>query len=245
MIAISVKEIFCALKQEETKSHQLSVILIYLIIQIFLKMDIISFLRKQFKGVFNPEKQAAYTCPYTGNTFYPGKYYDKSGNIVETAILGVEPALAEVMLFAGNFAPIGWAFCEGQLLAIAENDALFSLIGTIYGGDGITTFGLPDLRGRFLIGDGNGPGLSSRTLGTKAGTENETITTANMPTTGVTVPKVKNRAVGTATTGVVEGRVDGTKNLTVAGGGQSYPHLPPFLVLKYCIALQGLYPSRS
>jgi len=208
-------------------------------------MDIVSFLRKQFTGVLKPEKQTTFTCPHTGKTFYPGKYYDETGNITETAMLGSQPALAEVMLFAGNFAPSGWAFCEGQLLQISGYDALFTLVGTIYGGDGVTTFGLPDLRGRFLIGQGSGPGLSSRSLGERAGTEFVTVTAANMPATGQTVTKVKNRAVGTTSTGVVEGRVDGTKNLAVTGGGQSHPNIPPFLVLNYCIALVGIYPSRS
>ncbi|MEO1370355.1 MAG: tail fiber protein, partial [Acidobacteriota bacterium] len=85
-----------------------------------------------------------------------------------------EPFVGEVRMFAGNFAPRGWAFCDGQLLAVSQNDALFSLLGTIYGGDGRTTFGLPDLRGRIPIHAGSGPGLSPRRLGAKSGSENET-----------------------------------------------------------------------
>ena len=85
---------------------------------------------------------------------------------------GDEPILGEIVMFAGNFAPRGWALCEGQLLAISQNDALFSLLGTVYGGDGRTTFGLPDLRGRVSIGPGQGPGLPSYSWGQKGGENN-------------------------------------------------------------------------
>ncbi len=207
-------------------------------------MDILSFFTKHLNNVLRPEKQSTYTCPRSGKTFYSGKCYDQVGNLIETDALGSEPFIAEVMLFAGNFAPRGWALCQGQLLAISQYDALFSLVGTIYGGDGQTTFGLPDFRSRIPIGAGTGPGLSNRTLGEKSGAENITITNANMPTIAQTVPIVKNRAVGTASTGIVEGRIDGTKNLTV-GGGQSHTNVPPFLGMNYCIALEGIYPSRS
>ena len=92
-----------------------------------------------------------------------------------------EPFVGKIRMFAGNFAPRGWAFCDGQLLAVSQNDALFSLLGTIYGGDGRTTFGLPDLRGRIPIHAGTGPGLSPRSLGNKAGTEIETLTVNQIP----------------------------------------------------------------
>src|SRR4051812_19628298 len=92
-----------------------------------------------------------------------------------------EPFLAEIMIFAGNFAPRGWAFCNGQILSIAQNTALFSLLGTTYGGNGQTTFALPDLRGRVPIGVGQGPGLSSISLGEVGGTENVTLLTTQMP----------------------------------------------------------------
>ena len=92
-----------------------------------------------------------------------------------------EPYVGEIRMFAGNFAPRGWAFCDGQLLAVSQNDALFSLFGTIYGGDGRTTFGLPDLRGRIPLHQGHGPGLSERRLGSKGGGENETLTINQMP----------------------------------------------------------------
>lgn len=92
-----------------------------------------------------------------------------------------EPFIGQIEIFAGNFAPRGWAFCHGQLLQIASNTALFSLLGTIYGGDGRTNFALPDLRGRAPVGPGNGPGLSNRSLGQRGGAETVTLTTAQMP----------------------------------------------------------------
>eukprot|EP01060_Flectonema_neradi_P040985 TRINITY_DN953_c0_g1_i4.p1 TRINITY_DN953_c0_g1~~TRINITY_DN953_c0_g1_i4.p1 ORF type:complete len:254 (+),score=54.10 TRINITY_DN953_c0_g1_i4:140-901(+) len=98
-----------------------------------------------------------------------------------TQTLSVEGMIGEVRLFAGNFAPIGWALCDGQLLPIAQNTALFSILGTTYGGNGETTFGLPDLRGRVPIGPRNGPGLSSRQLGQKSGEENHQLSVNEMP----------------------------------------------------------------
>src|SRR3954468_23228168 len=92
-----------------------------------------------------------------------------------------EPFLGEIRMFGGNFAPRGWAFCNGQILSIAQNTALFSLLGTTYGGNGQTTFGLPDLRGRVAVSAGQGPGLSNYSLGELAGSESVTLTSANMP----------------------------------------------------------------
>jgi microcystin-dependent protein len=104
------------------------------------------------------------------------------------ATSSAEPFIGEVKWFAGNFAPRGWAFCDGQLLAISSNTALFSILGTMYGGNGITTFALPDARGRTLLHAGNGPGLSPRQIGSKFGTENDTLTVPQMPshTHGIT-----------------------------------------------------------
>ncbi len=93
----------------------------------------------------------------------------------------MNPFLAQIKLFAGNFAPRGWAFCHGQLLAISGNSALFSLVGTTYGGDGRTTFGLPDLRGRIAVGSGQGPGLTNRPLGSRGGVETVTLNTLELP----------------------------------------------------------------
>ncbi len=97
------------------------------------------------------------------------------------AAIAQEGFLGEVKLFAGNFAPRGWALCQGQLLPIAQNQALFSILGTIYGGDGRTTFALPDLRGRVPVGTGNGPGLSPSIIGRKGGSETQTLTVLNLP----------------------------------------------------------------
>ena len=93
----------------------------------------------------------------------------------------MDPFIGEIIMFGGNFAPRGWALCNGQLLSISQNSALFSILGTTYGGDGRTTFGLPDLRGRVSMHPGTGPGLSPRSLGQKGGAETETLTTSNMP----------------------------------------------------------------
>ncbi|MDF1642497.1 phage tail protein, partial [Thalassolituus oleivorans] len=92
-----------------------------------------------------------------------------------------EPFVGEIRMFAGNFAPRGWAFCDGQLMAVSQNDALFSLLGTVYGGDGRTTFGLPDMRGRLPVHQGQGPGLSLRRLGARYGEENVTLTVNEIP----------------------------------------------------------------
>ena len=111
--------------------------------------------------------------------------------------LGFEPFIGEVSLFAGNFAPNSWAFCNGQFLQIAQNTALFAILGTTYGGDGRTTFALPDLRGRVVMGTGTGPGLTGRNLGESLGLEGTTLTTANLASHGHAVPEI-TRIAGTA-----------------------------------------------
>lgn len=164
-------------------------------------------------------------------------------------------------MFAGSFAPRGWAFCDGQLLAVSQNDALFSLLGTIYGGDGRTTFGIPDLRGRIPIHAGHGPGLSERRLGAKGGEEQVTLTVDQLPSHSHPM---------TATTGAATGRDplgpqaelapataggDGYARQFQAvpmspaavgntGGSQSHTNLMPFLCVHFIIALFGIYPSR-
>jgi len=169
-----------------------------------------------------------------------------------------EPFLGEIRVFGFNFAPVGWAFCQGQLLPIAQNTALFSLLGTTYGGDGIQTFALPDLRSRVPVGFGQGPGLSSYVLGQQSGTENVTLTQVQMPQHSHTVQA--NDSPGTATrpaggvlartgAGTYATSTDGTTMLTnmVSGSGGSQPHtnLQPLLGINFCIALQGIFPSRS
>lgn len=167
-----------------------------------------------------------------------------------------EPFLAEVRIFACNFAPRGWAFCSGQLLPIAQNTALFSLVGTTYGGDGRTTLGLPNLEGRSPMHPGRGPGLTVRRLGERTGVETVTLTTDQMPN--------HNHRVGTASAATTEVPANrrfapaeqqaygetAAVNLAGAavassGGGQPHPNLQPRLGVNFCIALTGLYPSRS
>lgn len=161
-------------------------------------------------------------------------------------------------MFAGNFAPRGWAFCDGQLLAVSQNDALFSLLGTIYGGDGRTTFGLPDLRGRVPIHAGSGPGLSPRRLGAKAGTEKVTLTTNQLPshthalhvnTAAANVRSPQNALLAQTTTLLYNEQLAPTtmspQAITNTGGSQSHTNLQPFLCIHFIIALFGIYPSRS
>ena len=175
-----------------------------------------------------------------------------------------EPFVGEIRMFAGNFAPRGWAFCDGQLLAVSQNDALFSLLGTIYGGDGRTTFGLPDLRGRVPIEQGHGPGLSERRLGAKLGSEKVTLTVNQLPSHRhdwkVTDASASNRTPvgspdsngyaqplntqvyndsGSAPTGFKSSMVGNT------GGSQSHTNIMPFLCIHFIIALVGIYPSRQ
>jgi microcystin-dependent protein len=166
-----------------------------------------------------------------------------------------EPFLGQLALVGFNFAPKGWALCQGQLMAIAQNTALFSLLGTTYGGDGTTTFGLPDLRGRAALGFGQGPGLGNYSQGQTGGVENVTLAITQMPQHSHTV----GCFVGDPSTGSPAGQVlanadiySATANnvmnpstIGVAGGSQPHNNMPPFLTLNWVIALEGIYPSRS
>ena len=174
-----------------------------------------------------------------------------------------EPFIGEVRMFAGNFAPRGWALCDGQLLSIAQNSALFSILGTTYGGDGRTTFALPDLRGRVPVHPGNGPGLSPRTLGEKNGTENNTLSTSQLPshTHNVTVtsyvyddeansndPAGKHPAVsGENMYSSHTNAEGGTPDVTIGETGQGQPvnNMQPYITVNYIIALVGYYPSPN
>ncbi len=170
-----------------------------------------------------------------------------------------EPFVGEIRMFAGNFAPRGWAFCDGQLLAVSQNDALFSLLGTIYGGDGRTTFGLPDVRGRLPVHAGTGPGLSARRLGAKGGGETVTLTTnqlashthdfnANKASATVVAPAGKVVAKGEAVAFLsnVAQNTDLASNMVAnTGGSQPHTNLMPALCVNYIIALFGIYPSRT
>ena len=169
-----------------------------------------------------------------------------------------EPFVGEIRMFAGGFAPRGWAFCDGQLLAVSQNDALFSLLGTIYGGDGRTTFGLPDLRGRIPIHQGQGPGLSSRRLGSKDGDEKVTLSTNQLASHSHDWNANTAAATGSAPAGKVLAlsspvrifrQIDQDTSLassTIAntGGSRSHTNLMPTLCIHFIIALLGIYPSR-
>ena len=170
-----------------------------------------------------------------------------------------EPFIAEIRIFAGNFAPRNWAFCDGQLLPIAQNTALFSLIGTTYGGDGRTTTALPNLQGRAPMHPGDGPGLSQRRLGQVGGTETTTLSEAQMPQHTHQMVAVPAPGNDNLPQGNLPARPVGynsyapAANLTAlasgavaaAGGSQPHNNMQPYLAINFIIALQGLYPSRS
>lgn len=184
----------------------------------------------------------------------------------------MDPFIGQIQAFGFNFAPRGWALCDGQLLPIAQNTALFSLLGTTYGGDGRTTFGLPDLRGRTALHQGRGPGLSSYRLGERGGTETVTLNNTQIPshthpatftgTGSISVNSAEgeendpngNFLAKTSTssyadeagTGALKGlNLSGDVTVGNDGGGRSHENRQPFLVINYCIALAGLFPSRS
>jgi microcystin-dependent protein len=174
----------------------------------------------------------------------------------------MDPFIGQICLFGFDFAPRGWMACNGQLLPIAQNSALFSLLGTTYGGDGRTTFALPDLRGRVPVHQGQGAGRSVYTMGEAGGAEQVTLTVNQMPahTHPVRVPISDGGADQTSSQGNVlasdtSGSIytaaananDGYPGVTAqpAGGNQPVSMLPPFLVGNYCIAIQGIFPSRN
>ncbi len=154
---------------------------------------------------------------------------------ITPAYAGSDPYVGEIMLVGYTFCPRGTVEANGQLLPISQNTALFSLYGTTYGGDGRTSFGLPDLRGRTVIHNGHGPGLSNRQIGRRGGSETNMLNFKQMP--------------ASAHTGDVQTSTDtqGTPNPLVAGNRaiQAQNNMQPYLALKYCVALVGVYPSRS
>jgi microcystin-dependent protein len=171
-----------------------------------------------------------------------------------------DPFIAEIRIFAGNFAPRGWAFCNGQLLPIAQNTALFSLIGTTYGGDGRTTTGLPDLQGRAPMHAGSGPGLTRRLLGERGGVETVTLSEAQMPdhTHQMTASPNPAEAPGPGTGNALARSVGASvyapdsslvsfaaETMPSAGGSQPHNNMQPFLAINFIIALVGIYPPRN
>lgn len=172
----------------------------------------------------------------------------------------MEPLIAEIIMFAGNFAPRGWAFCQGQILPIAQNTALFSLLGTTFGGNGQTTYALPDLRGRVPVGTGQGPGLPTINLGEMSGTPTHTLIVTEMPAhshavNATTTPG--DQSVPTSNFLANSGATDreyqaGPANtimnpqmIGITGGSQPFSIMQPYLGMNYIIALQGIYPSRN
>jgi microcystin-dependent protein len=174
--------------------------------------------------------------------------------------------LGDIFMAGFNFAPAGSALCQGQVLSISTYSALFALLGTTFGGDGVTTFALPDLRGRIPMGQGAGSGLSSRYIGEMSGTESVTLLTTQMPahTHSITVnPKAVTEAGDTsvptnaypANTGTMDKEYKASGTLVnmgaaavtagAAGGSQPHDNMPPFLVLNFYIAIEGIFPSRN
>lgn len=170
-----------------------------------------------------------------------------------------EPFIAEIRIFAGNFAPRSWAFCNGQLLPVSQNTALFSLIGTTYGGDGRSTTALPNLEGRVPMHPGRGPGLTSRRLGQRGGVETVTLSEAQMPNHNHTANGTGSSANQRDPSGHMPATGGGRgtnlyaaanntgafRGLQNTGGSQAHNNNQPFLAINFIIALQGLYPSRS
>jgi microcystin-dependent protein len=173
----------------------------------------------------------------------------------------VEPYVGEIRSFAGNFAPEGWALCSGQLLEISGYSALYSLLGTTYGGDGVRSFALPDLRGRALVHQGQGAGLSNYQIGQRGGAESVAVTAAELPAhshemSGSSAASTSPNAGTTLTLGATPsgepiyapgpGTVDlSPQAVTNTGGGQAHQNCQPYLALSYIIALAGIYPQRS
>jgi microcystin-dependent protein len=177
------------------------------------------------------------------------------------------PFIGMIIMFGGNFAPRGYAFCDGALLNIASNTALFSILGTTYGGDGRTTFGLPDLSSRGAMHPGSGPGLTTRRLGEKSGTETNTLSELHLPNHNH--PATSTLANGVSSEDATSVSNDGSKvlgntsiniysdqsptetmgnaatTLNPTGGGQSVNNMQPYLAVNFIIALIGTYPSRN
>ena len=174
-----------------------------------------------------------------------------------------DPFVGEIRMFGFNFAPTGWAMCNGQLMPISQNTALFSLLGTFYGGDGRTTFALPNLQGQAPVHQGQGPGLSQRFIGENSGSTNVTLLTTEMPSHTHTAGCLNSGAglLASPQNNVWAGAAGRTppslysnagpnspmspQATSISGGGLPHNNMPPYLVLNFCIALQGVFPPRS
>ena len=205
------------------------------------------FLLAKFNNAFGQVKRGVQTSP---STAAPGP---------PAAPQGSNPFLGEIELVAFNFAPVGWAFCDGQILPISQNTALFSLLGTTYGGDGITTFALPNLQGRVPIHMGQGPGLTSHIIGEVGGEEAHTLISQEMPSH--THALAANSGVGSSddpsgalpaknAAGIPQYSSGSSTTMSPqavgsAGGGEPHYNMQPYLTLNYIIALAGIYPARS
>ena len=196
-------------------------------------------------------------APLTGLIFGLALYFG-----APTAAAAQDCMIGEMRLFAGNFAPRNWAKAQGQLLSISHHSALFSILGTTYGGDGRSTFALPDLRSRVPIGEGTGPGLTRRRLGEKGGEENHTLTIDEMPVhdhdmnvRGTQTPnsqRSKTPENNSLTFGGQKIYTDQPADAQMApgtigpeGGDQPHNNMQPFIGMNYIICLNGIYPSRS
>jgi microcystin-dependent protein len=171
----------------------------------------------------------------------------------------MDPILGQIQQFGFDFAPRGWQTCEGQILSISTNSALYSLLGVTYGGDGVSTFALPDLRGRTIINQGQGPGTVNYTMGQKGGQENATISMASMPAHVHNVAIGVNTANGEEATptavraakassfseDVTAGASLGGVNVTTVGAATPVPVRDPYIVVSHCVAIQGIFPSRN
>ena len=190
----------------------------------------------------------------------PGTRVDRTGRPLPAG-MGPDEYIGEIFLFGGNFAPRSTALCQGQLLSIAQNTALFSILGTTYGGNGQTTFGLPDLRGRVPVGFGQGPGLSNYSLGQMAGSEAVTLTVNQMPahahavgasSAAGTTPDPAGNVPAMPASSIPQYVAPGAANTALAatpaglaGGNQPHSVLQPYLTLNFCIVLEGIFPPRD
>jgi len=169
------------------------------------------------------------------------------------------PYIGELRLFGGNFAPLGWALCNGQLLSISQNASLYQLIGTTYGGDGVNTFGLPNLQGRFPVHQGQGNGLQNYVLGQMAGSETVTLLANQLPAHNhgavgsngnATPPANATWGSSTAATNSFGPGTSANAQMNAAsigftGGNQPHDNMTPFLAITFIISLQGIFPSQS